>query len=246
MRKGFKISGLGIIALIILYLIWIKLPYTINRYSDIKLGNKIIDHIETYKKTNVLPESNDWKTLKNFGFKYHRDFLEPEYQKLNDNNYQLTYIQGFDGPYLLWNSKDKKWKIGNPMLPNEWTKEESKSEKELVFDYKYMGSNDYNPDKKYDLRIDTLVFEFAGNFERDTINIKYNNIDSTIFITTDEVTGLAYELRLGKIIESNMKLKINNYKPVTIIINKENQLFLVEKYDSLLKVRSRYYLPASY
>ena len=51
MRKGIKIFGLGIIAIIILYLIWIKLPFTINRHSDIKLGNKIIEQIETFKKS---------------------------------------------------------------------------------------------------------------------------------------------------------------------------------------------------
>lgn len=246
LRRIIKIIGLIIGLLIFLYFVWFNLPVTINRYSDIKFGNKIIDQIETYKKTNDLPESNDWMTLKNFGFKDHIDFLEPEYQKLNDNNYQLIYIEGFDGPYLFWNSKDKKWKIDQPMFPDEWIKEKPKSEKELVFDYKYVGSHEYKPDKKHDLRFDTLVFVFAGNFDRDTVNIKYNDIDSTIVITTNEVTGLAYDLRLGKIVESNMKLKINKYKPVTIIINEENQLFLVEKYDSLLKVRSRYYLPRFY
>nr|WP_321357397.1 hypothetical protein [uncultured Draconibacterium sp.] len=125
MKKILKISGLGIIALIILYLIWIKLPFTINRHSDIKLGNRIIDQIESYRETNGLPESTDWETLKKFGFIDHLDFLEPEYQKLNDDDYQLVFIEGFDGPYLMWTSKDKKWKIDQPLFPDNWTEDKS-------------------------------------------------------------------------------------------------------------------------
>ena len=125
MKKILKISGLGIIALIILYLIWIKLPFTINRHSDIKLGNRIIDQIESYRETNGLPESKDWETLKKFGFIDHLDFLEPEYQKLNDDYYQLVFIEGFDGPYLMWTSKDKKWKIDQPLFPDNWMEDKS-------------------------------------------------------------------------------------------------------------------------
>lgn len=121
-----------------------------------------------------------------------------------------------------------------------------KTGKELVLDYKYIGGPDYTPDKKYDLRMDTLVIAFAGNFDSDTVNIQYDKIDSTIIMSTDEVTGLACDLRLGKIVESNLILKISNYKAVKILINKENQLFLVEKYDSLLKISPRYYLPGFY
>ena len=120
MNKVFKIFGLGIITLIVLYLIWLKLPITINRHSDIKLGNKIIEKIEAYRKSNGLPESNDWETLKKFGFIDHLDYLEPEYEKLNDNEYQLVFLEGFDGPYLMWTSKDKKWKIDQPLFPDNW------------------------------------------------------------------------------------------------------------------------------
>jgi len=129
--------------LIILYLIWIKLPFTINRHSDIKLGNKIIDQIEFYRETNGLPESNDWETLKKFGFIDHLDFFEPEYQKLNDNDYQLIFVEGFDGPYLMWTSKDKKWKIDQPLFPDNW--KEDKSE-------------DREVDKIWSVEFDTVSF----------------------------------------------------------------------------------------
>ena len=123
-------------------MIWLKLPFTINRYSDIKLGNKIIDQIETYRKTNDLPESNDWETLKKFGFIDHIDFLEPEYQKLNDNDYQLIFIEGFDGPYLMWTSKDKKWKIDHPLFPDNWT--ETKSDNREVIESKKIWSVEFD------------------------------------------------------------------------------------------------------
>ena len=119
MNKGFKIFGLCVLAIIILFFIWLKLPFTIKRYSDIKLGEEIIDQIEAYRKLNGLPESNDWETLKKLGFVDHLDFLEPVYQKLNDNEYQLVFVEGFDGPYLMWASTDRKWKIDQPLFPRD-------------------------------------------------------------------------------------------------------------------------------
>jgi len=122
-KKTIKIIGLLLGLTVVLYMTWLNLPVTINRYSDIKYADKIIDQIEEYKKNKGLPESDDWETLKKFGFKDHADFLVPEYQKINNDNYELIFIEGFDGPYLLWNSKDRKWKKGQPTFPGEWTKD---------------------------------------------------------------------------------------------------------------------------
>lgn len=119
-KKGIKAFGILILLTIIFYVTWLNLPVRINRYSDIKFANKIIDQIDKYKMTNSLPESDDWETLKKFGFEDHLDFLVPEYQKLNSENYELRFIEGFDGPYLLWNSKDRKWKKDQPTFPDEW------------------------------------------------------------------------------------------------------------------------------
>ena len=96
------------------YFIWWNLPLSINRSSDIKLGDHIIQNIESYQKQNGLPENNDWETLKKFGFRDRIDFLQPEYSKLNENEFELIYLEGFDGPYLMWNSTEKKWKQGYP------------------------------------------------------------------------------------------------------------------------------------
>ena len=100
------------------YFIWWNLPLSINRSSDIKLGDHIIQNIESYQKQNGLPENNDWETLKKFGFRDRIDFLQPEYSKLNENEFELIFLEGFDGPYLMWNSTEKKWKQGYPTFDN--------------------------------------------------------------------------------------------------------------------------------
>lgn len=97
-------------------LVWWNLPLSINRSSDIKLGEQIIENIQSYQKQNVLPENNDWETLRKFGFRDKIDFLQPEYRKLNENEFELVYVEGFDGPYLMWTSTERKWKESYPTL----------------------------------------------------------------------------------------------------------------------------------
>lgn len=104
------IIGLFLFLTILGYFIWWSLPVTINRRSDINFGNELITKIDEYKKQHGLPETNDWQTLKQLGFKQRGDLLIPDYQKLNDTTFELVYLDGFDGPYLLWNSHDKQWK----------------------------------------------------------------------------------------------------------------------------------------
>jgi len=40
----------------------------------------------------------------------------PDYSKDEEDNYEIVFLEGFDGPYLIWSSKDKKWKIANPTI----------------------------------------------------------------------------------------------------------------------------------
>jgi hypothetical protein len=96
------------------YFIWWNLPLSINRSSDIKLGEQIIQNIDSYQKRNGLPGNNDWETLRKFGFREKINSLQPEYRKLNETEFELVYVEGFDGPYLMWNSAERNWKIGYP------------------------------------------------------------------------------------------------------------------------------------
>ena len=122
-KKTVSLIGLLLLLTIAGYFIWWKLPVTINRSSDIKLGEKVITNIENYRKQYGLPPTNDWQTLKELGFKDHTDFFKPDYHKTNDTTYELVFLEGFDGPYLLWNSIDKLWKEAMPTIPLDNTKE---------------------------------------------------------------------------------------------------------------------------
>jgi hypothetical protein len=113
-RSTVKLIGFSFLLAVILSVAWLILPISGKRYADIKFGDHIVEKIEDYRKTKGLPETGDWETLRALGFKDKVDFLVPDYQKLNDDTYELRFIEGFDGPYLLWNSKDKVWKVDMP------------------------------------------------------------------------------------------------------------------------------------
>lgn len=125
MKKLSLIVFMTLAIVIGLYLIWWNLPLTINRHSDIKFAEKIIENIENYNhKTNVLPDNRDWETLKKFGFQDEMDFLQPEYSRIDSVTLELIYIEGFDGPYLMWNSKERVLKEGYP-TPEKTTNEKN-------------------------------------------------------------------------------------------------------------------------
>jgi len=113
-----KKIALGILTLFIIvvggYFIWWNLPLSINRSSDIKLGEQIIQNIESYQKRIGLPGNNDWETFRKFGFREKNNFLQPEYRKSNETEFELVFDEGFDGPFLMWNSTERNWKIGYP------------------------------------------------------------------------------------------------------------------------------------
>jgi len=128
MTKWIKIFLFVFIGVILFYFIWLKLPVKFNRIQDINKGNYLIEKIENFRiKNNKLPDENDWEVLKELGFKKKDlETANPEYLKINDSIYELIFIEGFDGPYLLWNSDDKIWKKDNPSLPDSW-KEKNKN-----------------------------------------------------------------------------------------------------------------------
>lgn len=117
MKKALIISLSVIILFISSVTIYWNLPIEITRKSDIKFGNELVENIEIYNKKNgKLPDNNDWKTLKKLGFKMEDLGTKPSYAKDSSNNYELSYNEGFDGPYLLWNSQERKWTIDFPKI----------------------------------------------------------------------------------------------------------------------------------
>lgn len=80
------------------------------------MGNQIIENIENYRKNSYkLPENNDWQTLEKLGLKKD-EAANPVYTSDKNGNYELVYFEGFDGPYLMWNSTEKKWTIDQPKI----------------------------------------------------------------------------------------------------------------------------------
>jgi hypothetical protein len=116
MKKALLISISFIILIILSIVVYWNLPIEVTRKSDIKFGTELIEKIENYKKINgKLPETNDWQTLEKLGFKKDES-AKPTYTADPDGNYELVYIDGFDGPYLLWNSQEKKWTVDFPKI----------------------------------------------------------------------------------------------------------------------------------
>lgn len=117
MKKALLIIVSTLILAVISITIYWNLPIEITRKSDIKEGNQIIQNIETYQKiSRKLPENDDWKTLKKLGFNLEDSVSYLDYKTDNKGNYELTYLEGFDGPYLTWNSKERKWTIDYPKI----------------------------------------------------------------------------------------------------------------------------------
>ena len=71
------------------YFIWSNLPLSINRYSDVTLGKKIIRNIKKHGEINGLPQNNDWKTLNQLSFRNKVDFVQPEYPRLDNEPFEL-------------------------------------------------------------------------------------------------------------------------------------------------------------
>ena len=74
MKKTVLIISVCLTAVIGSYFVYRTLPLTISRSSDIKLGEEIINNIESYRQTDGLPDNNDWETLRRFGFRTKRIF----------------------------------------------------------------------------------------------------------------------------------------------------------------------------
>lgn len=119
MKKILIIVIALILACTISLITYWNLPIEITRKSDIKAGNELIKNIENYKKTShKLPYENDWETLERLGFK-RNDSENPVYSTDQKGNYELVYYEGFDGPYLMWNSQERKWTIDFPKITSK-------------------------------------------------------------------------------------------------------------------------------
>lgn len=108
----YKVAGILILIFITYVVVVNALPTSIIYYQEINKANAIIEQIETLE--GKLPENTDWVVLWDLGLEDVYEIDEPRYHKISENEFELVYYIGFDGPHLVWNSDEKIWKKGFP------------------------------------------------------------------------------------------------------------------------------------
>lgn len=111
-------SLLGLSIALAAGLLWWGLPLSVKRAADIARGRALSQRIAHYQQQHAaLPASEDWGALAQIGFtKEEMERANPQYTKLDDATYELIFVSGFDGPYLLWNSRQGQWQEGFPTV----------------------------------------------------------------------------------------------------------------------------------
>lgn len=122
MKKAIYILFSLIIILLLGLIIWFKLPFEYKYKAEINYGNSLVKNIEQYKIENKkLPEEGDWETIKELNFDFNElGTTSPEYVLINENEFELVFVEGFDPPYLFYNSKEEKWKYDFPSVPKRF------------------------------------------------------------------------------------------------------------------------------
>lgn len=88
------------------------LPNSIQYHSEIKYGNQYVERLVQYKETHGnFPESTDYDILQELNPEPSKELFYPQYHKIDEQNFSLTYIIGFDGPYFTYNTLNKEWKL---------------------------------------------------------------------------------------------------------------------------------------
>ena len=73
-------------------------------------ANRIISRIEEYRhREGRLPDPADDPLMKSLGFEL-RIGWDPDYQPLDAANYRITILEGFDGPYWIYESESGQWR----------------------------------------------------------------------------------------------------------------------------------------
>ena len=169
---------------ILIGLIYFNLPFEVTRKSDIDFGNELVSKIEQFKnENNRLPETDDWKVLDELGFKTEMLGTNPTYQKINQKEFELIFLEGFDGPYLLYNSKSNDWTMDFPSPPQK-----TKQQDELEENYPWSK-------KVTEVAIDAILFSIENNKKPENERIPNfpsnpNNVPFTLTDSTDfEIAG---------------------------------------------------------
>ena len=101
-------------------LLWWSLPLSVKRAADVSRGQALSQRLARYQQQHAaLPATDDWVALKQVGFTAEEmERASPQYTKLNSTAYQLVFVSGFDGPYLMWDSRQGQWLESFPEIPS--------------------------------------------------------------------------------------------------------------------------------
>ena len=108
----------GIAAIILIALAYTHMPLEWRRHKDIELGERINANIERYRQEHGrLPDQNDTAGLKALGFLHTKaQGWQPGYRPDGAGGYRLIYDDGYDPPYLLWDSQEQQWHLEQSSL----------------------------------------------------------------------------------------------------------------------------------
>lgn len=91
------------------------MPVSIIYYKEIEMGNKFAENIKNYKQQfGKFPKEDDWQTLSKLNsWRPNGEYQEwyPEFKVVDSVNFSLTYIEGFDPPYLSFDTKSNTWEM---------------------------------------------------------------------------------------------------------------------------------------
>ncbi len=114
--KTLKRLIIGFLSLIIILIIVWNIGIMIEYNRQLSIGNEYVDNIMTYlQEHKKLPDQLDWKTLEKLnpfakGKKYDEGIASwPEYRKNGNDHFTLTFLEGFDWPYLTYDSATETW-----------------------------------------------------------------------------------------------------------------------------------------
>lgn len=108
-RKGKILSFISLMIGMFL-VVWFNLPIEIRYYNKIRLGNQFVENIQQYHTHyGKLPDEDDWNTLPKLNPFHPYEAFYPEYRKIDEQHFTLTFVEGFDPPYVRFTTKTGKW-----------------------------------------------------------------------------------------------------------------------------------------
>ncbi len=85
-------------------------PWNVRYWIDMRTGDRIISSVEAFRQEhNRLPNPHNPDEMVQLGFEDVLVDYRPEYEPVGRNAYQITYIEGLDGPSIVYSSITRQW-----------------------------------------------------------------------------------------------------------------------------------------